>query len=187
MVETFICPEVYVPNSIRNKINKNVNLLNNTSVTAAFSKKYKKENEQNDVPNYTAGFFSKKNKKENEQNIMTKNEIKNIYSEIKELSATALIGSAKLRYKEDKLTKLGALPVKQQKMPFKMRLGLNHARKKRLSIALENAKVSGVILASTKKSSKSKRVDTLDKSNPSINNCTRGGVMRISKKLLESH
>ena len=58
-------------------------------------------------------------------------EINEILETVKEFNAKSLEGAKKAAHKDDKLTKLGAFPAKQQKMPYNMRLGLNAAKKKR--------------------------------------------------------
>lgn len=129
-------------------------------------------------------------------------EISSIFSSVKEFSSTSFLGMKKKQHKEDKLTKLGAPEVKQQKMPFKMRLGLNAASKKREIKNELKAKDSGVVLAakSTKNRNDRGRRDsgTNDKSSSgrassksrsrnesdSFGVNTKGGVMHLSKKRL---
>lgn len=80
-------------------------------------------------------------------------EQREIMSSIREFGSQALTGMNKKKFKEDKLTKLGAPPPKQQTMPFKMRLGINAGREKRKQKQLELAKESGTVLARPKSSS----------------------------------
>ena len=110
-------------------------------------------------------------------------EMKDIFESIKELSSTTLQGSDRKKYKEDKLTKLGAPPVKEQTMPFKMKMGILRGRKKREERALAQAKESGVVLAKTSKKDKKKRIDDEndDSGGPDWNLATHNGVLRISK------
>jgi hypothetical protein len=61
----------------------------------------------------------------------TRDEINEIMESVKEFNAKSLEGGKKAAHKDDILTKLGAFPPKQQKMPYAMRLGLNAAKKKR--------------------------------------------------------
>lgn len=58
-------------------------------------------------------------------------EINEILETVKEFNAKSLEGAKKAAHKDDKLTKLGAFPPKQQKMPYNMRIGLKVAKKKR--------------------------------------------------------
>lgn len=73
-------------------------------------------------------------------------EINEILETVKEFNAKSLEGAKKAAHKDDKLTKLGAFPPKQQKMPYNMRLGLNAAKKKREQKAVLLAKESQVQL-----------------------------------------
>jgi hypothetical protein len=61
----------------------------------------------------------------------TREEINELLETVKEFNAKSLEGAKKAAHKDDKLTRLGALPPKQQKMPYAMRIGLNAAKKKR--------------------------------------------------------
>jgi hypothetical protein len=122
----------------------------------------------------------------------TKEEIKGIYKSIKDLAATSYTGMAKKKHKEDILTQLGAPAVKQQKMPFKMRVRINEAAKKRETKAVENAKISGVVTAGSSSSKKrqgksgkswSDRDDN-DSNFQSFGAKTKGGVLHIPKSML---
>ena len=73
-------------------------------------------------------------------------EINEILESVKEFNAKALEGGKKAAHMDDKLTKLGALPPKKQKIPYAMRLGLNAAKKKREHKEAQIAKESQVQL-----------------------------------------
>ena len=76
----------------------------------------------------------------------TKEEIREMMETVKEFTAKSLEGAKRLAHKDDKLTRLGALPPKQQKMPYHMKIGLNAAKKKRDIRNAELAKESQVQL-----------------------------------------
>jgi hypothetical protein len=62
--------------------------------------------------------------KQKDEKVLIMEERHKIMKSIKELAATTLTGINKKEYKEDKLTKLGAPPVAKQKIPYKMKMGL---------------------------------------------------------------
>lgn len=76
----------------------------------------------------------------------TRDEINGLLSTVKEFNAKSLEGAKKAAHKDDKLTQLGALPAKQQKMPYAMRLGLNAAKKSREKRVIELAKEAQIQL-----------------------------------------
>ena len=86
--------------------------------------------------------------------------------------------------KEDVLTKLGLPPPKQQKMPFKMRLGINQGRKKREEKILNSAKESNLILAKTAYKKTKIKTSSADKG---LEDDVKGGVLYISKKMLNKN
>ena len=119
----------------------------------------------------------------------SKSELQQIYSEIKEYSSTAFTGLAKKKHKEDKLTKLGAPPAKEQTMPFKMKMGILAGRKKREQKMIAEAKQAGIVLAEnvTKKAKKPTRNDKKGRSRSDrddIGPKTVGGVLRIGKNFM---
>jgi hypothetical protein len=87
----------------------------------------------------------------------TREEINEIMETVKEFNSKSLEGIKKKAHKEDRLTKLGAPPPKQQKMPFSMRLGLKNAKKKRDVREAEAAKEAQIQLPQFKTSSKKRR------------------------------
>ena len=129
-------------------------------------------------------------------------EISSIFTSVKDFSSASFLGLKKKQHKEDKLTKLGAPEVKQQKMPFKMRLGLDAASKKRTLKNQLKAKESGVVLAAVSKKNRNDRgrreSSTNDRSSygrassksrgrdesSSFGINTKSGVMHLSKKRL---
>ena len=100
---------------------------------------------------------------------------------------------SRIKHKEDKLTKLGAPPPKEQKMPFKMKMGILEGRKKREIKSQERAKESGVVhgkkafsssggSSSTTKKLRGKREDFEGYGGFDVK--TKGGVFHLSKKRL---
>jgi hypothetical protein len=124
-------------------------------------------------------------------------DLKALFSTVKDFSATAFTGMKKKQHKEDKLTKLGAAPVKQQQMPFKMKMGILAGRKKRDETTEKSAQESGVVLARvasqkvgggqrnrTSSSSFQKKKPRRSGDSASIDINTKGGVLHLSKKRL---
>lgn len=79
--------------------------------------------------------------------ISKRKEMDALLQEVKELNAGTFSGMAKKKHKEDVLTKLGVFEPKQQKMPFKMKLGIKHGREKRAKKNVTDARESGVVLS----------------------------------------
>lgn len=77
----------------------------------------------------------------------TKEEIREIMKTVKEFNANSELGSSRRKYQEDLLTKLGAKPVKQPTMPFKLHLALDQVRKKKEAKKLEELKQSDEVSA----------------------------------------
>lgn len=83
----------------------------------------------------------------NEESLSKKEELRSYLSDIKDFNANMEIGKTKRKIYQDKLSRLGAPPVKPQKMPLKLKIELNNARKKREKQELENFRASKVINA----------------------------------------
>jgi hypothetical protein len=77
-------------------------------------------------------------------------QMSDLVGSVKEFSSQTLTGMHAKKHKEDVLTKLGALPVKQQTMPFKMKMGIVAGRKKTASKVAERAREGGVVTTKTK-------------------------------------
>jgi hypothetical protein len=114
---TFICPEVKVPSSNKRKYSKEV--VN------------KPESSSNRFKN---------------QKSSVREELKGLVNEVKNFSAQSYKGYKKILFNADKLTKLGAPPLKQQKMPFHCKIKVDKNRKLRKLEELQAAKESGVVL-----------------------------------------
>jgi hypothetical protein len=74
-----------------------------------------------------------------------KEELEGFMKDIKNFNSNMEIGKSKRKIIEDKLTKLGAPPVKPQKQPLKLKIALGNFRKGRDQKRLEQAKESKVI------------------------------------------
>ena len=83
-----------------------------------------------------------------------------LLSSIKDFSSKTLTGTDKMNYKNLKLTKLGLTEEKQQKMPFKIRMGMNAAKLRREKRKIDEARQSGLVLPTLKPkvAKKSKRL-----------------------------
>ncbi len=107
-----------------------------------------------------------------------KDEIRGLLGDVKGLAATAFEGLKKKKYKEDKLTKLGAPEVKQQKMPFKMKMGIEAGKVRRQKAIQAQAKEGGIILATQKKKEDPKRSF---KRNDELGDRVTKGVLHVNK------
>ena len=92
-------------------------------------------------------YLGNKNKRfaANQEEEFTHKKLRLMYSDIKEFSASALNGTAKNKFKEDKLTKLGVPPPKQATMPLRMKLGVMAHKKKKLEKEKQLQRESGVV------------------------------------------
>jgi hypothetical protein len=107
-----------------------------------------------------------------------------LLSSVKDFSSVSLTGQSRKKFEDDKLTKLGALPVKQQKMPFQMRIGLIAGKKKRDARKNIELKESGQVVAkSQQQKSKSKPREKKDRG---LDVNTRGGVFHLKKSNIPS-
>ena len=189
MVTKFVCPAVRLPSGTSDKKRPRGDMGWNEDASFYHSASSSSSSSSGSKRPYSAG--SEK-----------RDEISSIFTSVKDFSSSSFVGLKKKQHKEDKLTQLGAPGVKQQKMPFKMRLGLNAASKKREVKNQLKARDSGVVLAAVSKknrndrgrrdsgtndrassgraSSKSRSRD--ESSSFGIN--TKSGVMHLSKKRL---
>jgi Domain of unknown function (DUF4602) len=183
MVLKITCPTVRLPTEASNKKRPRGDMGWNDDALS-YSSSSSKSNRQSD------GVYQKRE------------EISSIFSSVKDFSSSSFLGLKKKQHKEDKLTKLGAQGVKQQKMPFKQRIGLDCARKKRDIKNEQKAKEEGVVLAKVSKKNRNDRSrresSTNDHSSPgrassasrarsessSFGINTKSGVMHLSKKRL---
>ena len=187
MVAKFVCPAVRLPSGTTDKKrprgdmgwSEDASSYNNSSSSSSSSKRRSRGDDTG-----------------------KREEISSIFTSVKDFSSSSFIGLKKKQHKEDKLTKLGAPEVKQQKMPFKMRLGLDAASKKRSIKNQLKAKESGVVLAAASKKNRNDRSRRESSTNErsssgrasskargrdessSFGINTKGGVMHLSKKRL---
>jgi Domain of unknown function (DUF4602) len=143
--------------------------------------------DQDGLPNSYGASSSSKSRKVDEDENSSREELKKIFASIKDLSATSFTGMKKKQHKEDKLTALGAPRVKEQTMPFKMKMGILAGRKKRAEREEKEAKDAGIILAKAttfgKRNDRNKFTKRSD-SGASFDVNTKGGVLHLSKSRL---
>lgn len=126
MKRVFVCPDVKAPKLDR---------VNNT------------ERKRKD---FTHDRSSRDNEQNSKRPKSAKAELREFMTSIKEYSSQSLEGLSKKAHKDDKLTKLGAAPPKQQTMPFKMKMGILAGRKKRKQRETAMAVEAGVVQANAK-------------------------------------
>jgi hypothetical protein len=74
-------------------------------------------------------------------------ELTRTMNSIKDFASTTFQGLSKKQHKEEKLTKLGAPCVKEQTMPFRMKMGILAARAKREARLDAAARQAGIVTA----------------------------------------
>ncbi len=84
---------------------------------------------------------------ERSETMSTKEELGEYMKNIKEFNANSELGTKRRKFEEDKLTKLGALPLKQVKMPLKVKLRVLEAKNKREKRRLDELKQSHEVVA----------------------------------------
>jgi hypothetical protein len=124
---------------------------------------------------------------DSEDNENDKKIFQKIFKSVKEFGLTNM-ETSKRRLLDDKLTKLGAPPLKQQKMPFKMKIGILDGRKRREKTQLQEARVSGQVLASSKTKKDNLKVVKKKSSSqqPDFDVKTKRGVLQLNKLGLNS-
>ena len=163
MVKVVICPTVHVPDAARgkqaHKRTRGDMGWNEEASSYRVSGNNSSSRSGSSSSSSSSGADNKR-RRFNEQD-SDSHELNALFSSVKDLSATALAGQKKKAHKEDKLTKLGALPgasallnprfslsvcphlnvlfppspvrlsVPQQRMPFKMKMGIMAGRARR--------------------------------------------------------
>jgi hypothetical protein len=113
-------------------------------------------------------------------------DIKDIYESIKQFNANELKGKERIKLKVDKLTELGAPPIKQQKVPFKIQMARLSARAKRQKDSDELLKESGLVTSKlkkvTQKKNQSNKFRGKDSIQPSIGVKTHQGIYYVNKR-----
>jgi hypothetical protein len=196
MVKEYKCPVVNVPDNTR--YSKHSNDKRGDMGWGETAKRFNPTNPTNNKQktiNIIGGDDSDNNSFYEE-----KKEFQQMFASVKDLTATSFTGMSKKTHKEDKLTKLGALPVKQQKMPLKMKLGIIAGREKRLEKTVNRAKEEGVVLPTSVIAQLSKKSNVSDnnkdygyemtkkqkRERPDLDIKTYGGVFHLSKDRLPS-
>ena len=109
------------------------------------------------------------------------------FKSMKSYSAISLEGLSKKKYKEEKLTALGAPRVKEQTMPFKMKMGILAGRKRRELNTSQVARESGVVLARPSAATSSKQKHSRERTGRvDLDVPVKNGVFHLSKKRLPS-
>lgn len=118
-------------------------------------------------------------------------DIRTIYQSITEFNANEMRGKSREKLKTDKLTALGAPPVKQQKVPFKMKMARLRDMKVKELRSKEILMESGVVAAKSSKTAqaklkadaklKKKKISGHDSIQPKVGLKTVKGVYRVKK------
>lgn len=166
-IESIRCPTVSLPDSFRQNHKRERGDMGwdrdgSTSLTGdSTHKKISKRRKEND---YSAD----------------KAEFLNVMKSIKEISATSFEGMSKKKYKEEKLIALGAPKVKEQTMPFKMKMGILAGRKRREVREIHAAKESGLILPMQ---AKKRGYNRSDDAGPGLDVHTKKGILHLNRNL----
>jgi co-chaperonin GroES (HSP10) len=134
-------------------------------------------NDYNKEPEKIAGRKRRRDYSD-DKNSEDKAEFIKVMQSIKDLSATSFQGMSKKKHKEEKLIALGAPKVKEQTMPFKMKMGILAGRKKRELREVNTAKESGLILPSKAKDKSYKRSED---GGLGLDVHTKKGILHLSK------
>jgi hypothetical protein len=107
-------------------------------------------------------------------------------SSVKDFASTTFQGLSKKQHKEEKLTKLGAPRVKEQTMPFRMKMGILAARAKREARLDEAARQAGIVTAgrSGGGAGKKDKKRSEDSNGGGIDVPVKSGVFRLSRDKL---
>ncbi|RYH29919.1 DUF4602 domain-containing protein [archaeon] len=137
MVTTVVCPEDKLPEFFRPP-KRNADELS--------SRRQAGGPDGNKKPRLDAN-----KKEEDTSNMSTREELKHLMKSIKQFNSNQLFGKEKRKSYQDKLTELGAMPLKQQKVPFKMKLAIHKSRERKQERKKEEQKQSGVVTMDTLK------------------------------------
>lgn len=146
-VQSVVVQDVALPDSVLRKRN-NSTRVSSPSTSSSFSS------------SSSSSFSSKKRpRKEGD----TRDELRGIMVGVREFNANSQLGKSRQQYAQDLLTKLGAQPLKKEKMPFKNRLrqiaAVQRREKKTKEVLIESDVVLGSkILKELKKNSKEKAI-----------------------------
>ena len=151
-IKTFKCPEVKLPDTVGRK---KILCPSSSSAHGRFKSHVSEKEERADFERYS--------------------------SEVKKLGNSTLKGLQAMKVKADVLTELGVPPPKQQKIPFKMAVGIMNGRERRKEKFLKKVKESGQVIAkSLVRKNPKKR--TREESDRGLDANIKGGVLRINKR-----
>lgn len=115
-------------------------------------------------------------------------ELAKAMNSIKDFASTTFEGLSKKKHKEEKLTKLGAPRVKEQTMPFRMKMGILSARAKREARLDSAARQAGIVTARPSGGDgglgKKDRKRSAESSDRGIDVPVKSGVFRLSRDKL---
>lgn len=143
MVTTVVCPEDKLPEFYRPPKRKSDDITTRKQTGGSGGGKKPR--------------FDVKKKDEDTSNLSTREELKLMMKSIKQFNTNQLFGKDKRKSNQDKLTELGAMPLKQEKMPFKMKLAIHKSRERKQERKKEEQKQSGVVTIDTLKKVKDRR------------------------------
>jgi hypothetical protein len=177
MVETVYCPTVALPEDYLQRKEKKRKYVEDNHITSSGSRSSKGARVRD-------GGNGRGNARENgpEENEDDKKIFQKIFKSVKEFGLTNM-ETSKRKLLDEKLTKLGAPPLKQQKMPFKMKIGILDGRKRREKAHVQDARVSGQVLASSKIKKDNLKVKKKSSSSqqPDFDVKTKRGVLQLNK------
>jgi hypothetical protein len=99
---------------------------------------------------------------ENEEFRAKREELRKMTFSVKEFNAHAELGSSRKKFDADRLTRLGVLPPKQTKMPFKIRLRIEAAQKKRATKKMTELRESHEVVAKSALKKRNTNGDEID-------------------------
>ena len=202
MVIKVICPEVFVPEAARH-LNKHATSKKRNRGDMGWNEEASSYSQHSSIGSSSSYGIGNKHGRmgSSSGNGKDRDDLKALFSTVKDFSSTSFVGMKKKKHNEDKLTKLGAPSVKQQTMPFKMKMGIMAGRKKRTEKEGKEAQESGVILAKVaqqkvgggdrnhgrgggKSSGGNHKKSRRSGDSPSFGLNTKNGVLHLSKKRL---
>ncbi len=159
-VQRVVCPEIGLPEDMR-KRSQNSN--RNPSPERPSSSPQKSNKTIGIAKSLGGNFNAIQSVQKNE--LETKSDFREFFGTLKEYNANAELGTSRRKFAEDRLTQLGAIPLKQQKMPFKVRLRIMEAEAKREKRRRDELQESHEISADYQKLMKKKSSNGKDNKN----------------------
>jgi hypothetical protein len=118
-----------------------------------------------------------------ERENISNEDIHSLHQNIKQFNADSLKGKERVNLKQDRLTELGAPPLKQQKVPFKIQMQRFRQKQKKVHESTKILKQSGIVLPNAKFNAKSNKIiknkDKSKKNNLSLGVKTKQGVLHV--------